>query len=410
MNKFKLALAISLGLIASTASAQDIPNHSLPVGRGPGVVGWGVFGPCTTGQVPVWSAGSGADPTCGFPGPSGVLPVTQGGTGLSSIPTFGVMLGNNTSPVNLAFPITAGNLFIDQGAAANPAFKAMSGDATITSLGALTIANNAVTVAKMATIANSTVIGNFSGATATPAADSVPSCASDGTHALTNNASGGFNCTAITGVVLTAPIVTVVGSGTYNTPANALYLVVELVGGGGGGGGNGTSGASAGGNGGNTTFSGGVVSLTANGGNGGALATGTSPSAVATGGTASGGDINITGNPGFAINTSANAIALQNGGASIFGGAGPGGGASAAGIAASANSGSGGGGAGAVSGTLSAAGGGAAGGYSRKLITSPNATFTAVVGGAGAAGTAGASGHAGGAGGAGFIIVTAYFQ
>lgn len=69
---------------------------------------------------------------------TGTLAVGRGGTGLSSIPAFGVMLGNNTSPVNLAFPITAGNLFIDQGAAANPAFKPLSQDCTITNLGVIT--------------------------------------------------------------------------------------------------------------------------------------------------------------------------------------------------------------------------------------------------------------------------------
>jgi len=45
---------------------------------------------------------------------------------------------------------TAGRLLIDQGAGVDPSFNAMSGDATITNSGALTIAANAVTSAKMA--------------------------------------------------------------------------------------------------------------------------------------------------------------------------------------------------------------------------------------------------------------------
>lgn len=47
---------------------------------------------------------------------------------------------------------------------------AMSGDATITALGAITIANNAVTLAKMATLPAFTVIGNATSGIATPTA------------------------------------------------------------------------------------------------------------------------------------------------------------------------------------------------------------------------------------------------
>jgi len=47
---------------------------------------------------------------------------------------------------------TAGRLLIDQGAGADPSFNAVTGDATITNAGALTIAANAVTSAKMAAV------------------------------------------------------------------------------------------------------------------------------------------------------------------------------------------------------------------------------------------------------------------
>lgn len=48
------------------------------------------------------------------------------------------------------------------------------------------------------TIANSTFLANFSGVTAAPSAQSVPSCANDGSHALTNNSGSGLNCTQVT--------------------------------------------------------------------------------------------------------------------------------------------------------------------------------------------------------------------
>jgi len=47
---------------------------------------------------------------------------------------------------------TAGRLLIDQGAGADPSFNVVTGDATITNAGALTIAANAVTSAKMAAV------------------------------------------------------------------------------------------------------------------------------------------------------------------------------------------------------------------------------------------------------------------
>lgn len=46
-------------------------------------------------------------------------------------------------------------------------------------------------------ISTSNVLGNFSGGNAIPSAQSVPSCANDGAHALTNNSGSGFNCTSL---------------------------------------------------------------------------------------------------------------------------------------------------------------------------------------------------------------------
>jgi hypothetical protein len=141
------------------------------------------------------------------------------------------------------------------------------------------------------------------------------------------------------------------GSGTYNTPTNALAIKIRMVGGGGNGAtstaGNSSSGGGAGGYcekiilnpsttysyvvGGAataTTFSGGAVSLIANGGATGIVGSAAGGSAGGTGGTASGGDINIIGGSGSSnLGTSAGTYYMAgSGGASAFGGGGYGGG------------------------------------------------------------------------------------
>jgi hypothetical protein len=68
------------------------------------------------------------------------FPVSQGGTGNVTLTAHSVLLGEGTTAVGFATIGTAGRLLIDQGAAADPAFKTMSGDATITNLGVITVA------------------------------------------------------------------------------------------------------------------------------------------------------------------------------------------------------------------------------------------------------------------------------
>jgi hypothetical protein len=69
------------------------------------------------------------------------LPVTvaNGGTGLATLTAHAVLLGEGTSNVAFAAVGTAGRVLIDQGAAADPAFTAISGDGTLSSAGALAV-------------------------------------------------------------------------------------------------------------------------------------------------------------------------------------------------------------------------------------------------------------------------------
>lgn len=219
---------------------------------------------------------------------------------------------------------------------------------------------------------------------------------------LGNNTVGVANVVALTvpqvAAMFTAPTVQTFtsGSGTYTTPANVKYIVVELVGGGGGGAGSGTAPGAAG-DGGDTTFgtltgAKGIKAVANLGGAGGAATNGDINQAGAAGGSALAGVANTYGGCG---------------GATPYGGNGQF--VNGTGNPAVANSGSGGAG-GVCTATVSPGGGGGAGGWVRKLVAPPSATYAYGVGAAGTAGTAGAGGFAGGAGAAGRITVYEYYQ
>jgi hypothetical protein len=190
------------------------------------------------------------------------------------------------------------------------------------------------------------------------------------------------------------------GSGTYTTPANVLWIEIELVGGGGGGAGSGTS-PGPGIAGGTTTW--GTGPLLSSG-----TAFGGSVNLGGAGGVPSGGFVNKTGGTG-SNGSGLTSTAGGFGANSPYGGAGAGGAAGAGnGVAAATNTGSGGGGGG-VNATVNGGGGGGAGGFVRAIINSPAATYSYEVGSGGSGGAAGTSGAGGGAGGSGFIQVREYY-
>ena len=80
-----------------------------------------------------------------------------------SLTNHGVVLGKgNAGGVGATAAGASAALLLGQGSSADPAFTAMSGDATIASGGAVTIAANAVTNAKLAQMAGVTLKGNNS--------------------------------------------------------------------------------------------------------------------------------------------------------------------------------------------------------------------------------------------------------
>jgi hypothetical protein len=197
------------------------------------------------------------------------------------------------------------------------------------------------------------------------------------------------------------------GSGIYTKPANAVFLTIEMVGGGAGGEGSGTTGGISGTAGTDSTFGssllnagGGAIGIAAQGGLGGTSSLGSATGIALTGGNGQGEQFDSTA-----------AVSLMGGmgGGSALGGAG---GGSVAANAANAAPNTGGGGAGAgrtaIANAYSGAGGGA-GGYILAEIASPLATYAYTVGTGGTGGAAGASGYTGGNGGSGIIIVTEYY-
>lgn len=99
---------------------------------------------------------------------SGILPIANGGTGLSSSTTNGLLYGGASTMGQTAAP-ASGQIVVGS-ASGVPTFVSMSADATITAAGALTIAANAVSYAKFQQIAGLSVVGNSTATTANGAA------------------------------------------------------------------------------------------------------------------------------------------------------------------------------------------------------------------------------------------------
>lgn len=105
------SLALAFTLWASLAQAQDIPNHSVPIGGGAGAVGFRSAGPCPTNQTLLWVSGTGADPTCGLSASNITVGTTSIGGGVS-----GRVLFDNAGILG-EYPITgtAGNVVLSVG-------------------------------------------------------------------------------------------------------------------------------------------------------------------------------------------------------------------------------------------------------------------------------------------------------
>ncbi len=156
----------------------------------------------------------------------GTLIVANGGSGAATFTNHGILLGQGASAFAVTAAMTDGQLLVGQ-TGADPLPKTMSGDATLAASGALTIANSAVTLAKIANAAaSSKLLG--SGASGSGAAYVELTLGTNlSMSGTTLNATAGGSGT-VTSITLTQPAagLTITGSGvaitSTGTPTFAL--------------------------------------------------------------------------------------------------------------------------------------------------------------------------------------------
>lgn len=169
--------------------------------------------------------------------------VANGGTGNTTLTANSVLLGEGTSAIGFATVGTAGRVFVDKGAAADPAFVVMSGDATINSSGAITIANSAVTLAKQADMATASVVYRKTAGSGAPEVNTLATLKTDlgltGTNSgdqtitLTGEATGsgtGSFATTLTNSAVIGKVLTgyVSGAGTVAATDTILQAIQKL--------------------------------------------------------------------------------------------------------------------------------------------------------------------------------------
>lgn len=198
--------------------------------------------------------------------------VPKGGTGKTSNTAYAVLCGGTTTTAALqsvAALGSSGNVLTSNGAGALPTFQApagggitaLTGDVTASGSGSVvaTIANNAVTLAKMATQAANTILANNTAGAAIPAAVAISASRIVGRGSSGNIA----GLTAGTGITIGASSISTTAftqilkkyyniNGSYTPTAGMKYVTFESIGGGAGGGGaaGGVTTAAAGGGGG----------------------------------------------------------------------------------------------------------------------------------------------------------------
>jgi len=296
---------------------------------------------------------------------AGDLPIVGNASGSPSA-TFGVIKCDGTTITCAAGVATASG-----------------GSATAVTVGTTTVGSGTTA---FLLYNNAGVLGNESITTALGNRTTLPTtsvCSANASSACT----GGFNGSTT----------------TYTTPANVLWIEIQLSGGGGGGGAGG-SGGNNGANGTATTFNG--TTYSAGGGTAGLGAT----AAGGAGGAVSGGYLNIVGQAGGngGVSGSTAAPGGYGGSSCLPGGGGIGTGGAGAG-AGTAGTGGGGGGGTATIATQVSGGGGGGGGCVKAIINSPSATYSYVVGPGGSGGTIGTGSQAGASGAVGNITIIEHY-
>lgn len=143
--------------------------------------------------------------------------VPHGGTGQTSLTAHGILIGEGTSAINTTAVMTNGQLLVGQ-TAADPLPKTLSGDATLSAAGAITVANAAITYAKMQNEGASSLLGNPTGSPASPSEITLGSGLAFSGTTLIATGSGGTVTQVNTGTGLTGGPITGTGTIALSTP------------------------------------------------------------------------------------------------------------------------------------------------------------------------------------------------
>lgn len=179
---------------------------------------------------------------CGINAPAAALATTLGGTGLASPTAHSLMLAEGSSAFNLITAATAGNIVVDQGSGSDFASKAVSGDATLASSGALTVtktSGTAFTALATAAVPLSVANGGHGSGTA-PSSAQIPIAQSATSYTpqtvggdATISASGSLTVTKTSGTAFTAlataavPL-TLANGGTGQTATSAWPIATNI--------------------------------------------------------------------------------------------------------------------------------------------------------------------------------------
>jgi len=158
-NNGTITLATVNANVGSFGSTIAIPNFAVnakglltAAGSTPVVAPAGTLTGTTIGSTVITSfltsvgiltggaTGSGFTVNIGASTVSGILLVPNGGTGAATLSNHGVLIGAGTGVIQTATTGIAGAILTDQGAGADPAFKAVVGDFTFTANGTATLA------------------------------------------------------------------------------------------------------------------------------------------------------------------------------------------------------------------------------------------------------------------------------
>lgn len=158
---------------------------------------------------------------------SALLPTILGAQNLTQ---HGVVIGEGTNPLTATSALTDGQVVVGQ-TGSDPLPKTLSGDVTLSAAGAITLGSVITAGGPTGSTAAIPVITyDAKGRLTAVTTSTVPSCANDGLHALTNNGGSGQQCTALTsGVVAFGKATIVVASvpGTISAVNTSTDVITQ---------------------------------------------------------------------------------------------------------------------------------------------------------------------------------------